>query len=173
MRIRNFSKKLIPLLIVVISISGCNVSKSQSRVAAQTAQVTQFAPTEHPAVVELRSASASPEKLTFVISISGLDLVKDYADLDNVICQPYLRTDEHIQFSSYYQESSVPPKPGDPILITYEYGIHDSEVEQFHVHVDLTIGPCGPDLQEMLVTPFPKIDLIANYSFSFVVSVDK
>lgn len=167
------NKRIFIILFTLVVISGCTTSSQLSQVAVQTAQVTQFAPTQHHAVVELQSASASSDKLTFVISISGLDLVKNYSDLDNVICQPYLRTDEHIQFSSYYQESSIPTDPDDPILITYEYGMQHSEVEQLHVHVDLTIGPCGPDLQEMLVTPSPKIDLIANYSFSFVVAVDK
>ncbi|MGV8026228.1 MAG: hypothetical protein AB2L18_06715 [Anaerolineaceae bacterium] len=161
------------LAITITAISGCKFIENDNQITAQTAQVTQFAPTEQPAVVELRSASANSDKLTFVVSILGLELVKDYTDLENVICQPYLRTDEHVQFSSYYQESSIPSEPGDPILITYEYGMQEADLEKLHVHVDLTIGPCGPDLQEMLVTPSPKIDLIANYSFSFVVVIEK
>lgn len=166
-------RSYILVFLTIMAISGCSASETHEQFTAQTAQVTQFAPTEQPAVVELRSASANSDKLTFVVSIFGLELVEDYTDLENVICQPYLRTDEHVQFSSYYQESSIPPEPGDPILITYEYGIQESDLEQLHVHVDLTIGPCGPDLQEMLVTPSPKIDLIANYSFSFVVAIEE
>ena len=160
------------LAIATITISSCGPSAEQDQIAAQTAQVTLFAPTEHPAVVELLSASPNPDKLTLTVSISGLELVRDLTDFDNIICEPYLRTDEHVQFTSYYRESDIPSQVGDPILITYEYsGMQASDLEQLHVHVDLTLGPCGPDFQEMSVTPAPRIDLIANYSFSFTVPI--
>ena len=169
------NKKIFLILVLVATLvfSACSASETHDQFTLQTAQITQFAPTKQPAVVELLSASANNNKLTFVISITGLELIKDYLDLDNVVCQPYMQTDEHVQFSSFYQESNIPPDSGDPILITYEYGMQAVDVEKLHVHIDLTIGPCGPDLQEMLKTPAPKIDLIANYSFSFVVDVEK
>jgi len=172
--ISNFRKLLLPIyVLMVITISACTTTSNQQHTVLQTAQITLFAPTVRPAVVELRSASASSDKLTFTIAVSGLELVSDLISLENTICEPYLRTDEHVQFTSYYRESDIPTEVGDPILITYEYGgMQVSDLQQLHVHVDLTLGPCGPDFQEMSVTPAPKIALIANYSFSFSVPIE-
>ncbi len=161
------------LALMMIIFSACTSTSNQQLMALQTAQVTLFAPTAQPAVVELRSASASSDKLTFTITISGLELVSDLTSLENTICEPYLRTDEHVQFTSYYRESDIPTELSDPILITYAYGgMQAADLQQLHVHVDLTLGPCGPDFQEMSVTPAPRIDLIANYSLSFTVPIE-
>lgn len=172
--ISDFRKFLLFVFASSIAIfSSCTGTSNQQHMALQTAQVTLFAPTAQPAVVELRSASASTDQLTFTIAISGLELVSDLTDFDNIICEPYLRTDEHVQFTSYYRESDIPTEVGDPILITYAYGgMQASDLQQLHVHVDVTLGPCGPDFQEMSVTPAPRIDLIANYSFSFSVPIE-
>jgi hypothetical protein len=176
-----FNKKNILILIilvvlgvsvaVVVSLPKGSQSKDNEQIYEQTAMATIFAPTEHPPVVELVSAHANPDSLTFVISISGLELVKVPSDLENIVCDPYIRTDEHVQFTSFYRASEIPDQVGEPIFITYEYGMDAQELQELHVNLDLTIGPCGPDLQEMLVTPSPKIDLIANYSLSFVVPI--
>jgi len=163
---------LIILAIATINITACTGTSNQQHMALQTAQVTLFAPTAQPAVVELRSASASTDQLTFTIAISGLELVSDLTSLENTICEPYLRTDEHVQFTTYYRESDIPTELGDPIFITYAYGgMQASDLQQLHAHVDVTLGPCGSDFQEMSVTPASKIDLITNYSFSFTVPI--
>ncbi|NMC45787.1 MAG: hypothetical protein GYA52_03060 [Chloroflexi bacterium] len=170
----DFRKLLLPVLALTLLIfSACTDTSNQQHTALQTAQVTLFAPTAQPAVVELRSATAGTDQLTFTIAISGLELVSDLTDFDNIICEPYLRTDEHVQFTSYYRESDIPTELGDPILITYAYGgMQAADLQQLHVHVDVTLGPCGPDFHEMSVTPAPRIDPIANYSLSFTVPIE-
>ncbi|HAF62430.1 MAG TPA: hypothetical protein DCK95_08900 [Anaerolineaceae bacterium] len=163
----------IVLAIVVIAILVIKTpSNNEEQFTRQTAVATVFAPTEHPPVVELQSAQADPKTLTIVLSLTGLELVEQPLDLDTVVCDPYIQTDEHVQFTSFYRESEFPEKIGDPIIITYQYGMDAGEFNELNIRLDLTIGPCGPDLQEMLVTPAPKINLVANYVLNFVVPIE-
>jgi len=162
---------LITLMLALLS-NGCQ-SNQGTQFTRQTAQATVFAPAEQPAVVELLSAQADSQTLTITLAISGLDILTQPLDLDNLVCDPYLQTGGHVSLSSFYRETEFPDQADDPIILTYRYGMDSGDLKELHIRLDLTIGPCGPDLQEMLVTPAPKSHLIANYVFDFVVPIEE
>ncbi len=157
-------------LAIIASLQNPNPTKGSSQIYRETALATIFAPTEHPPVVELISAQANSTTLTFVIKVSGLELVKNSDDFVNIICDPYIRTEEPVQLTFSYRESKIPSQVGDPIVIMYQYRMDSKEYQSLNVDMDITLGPCGPAFQESSVTPYP-VDLIANYKLSFVVPI--
>lgn len=158
--------------ISVIACAGCQTEQGEQSIR-QTAQATIFAPAEQPDVVELLSARADTQTLTITLAISGLDILTQPLDLDNLVCNPHIQTGGYVSLSSFYRETEFPDQADDPIILTYRYDMNAGDLKELHIHLDLTIGPCGPDLQEMLVTPAPKSHLIANYVFDFVVPIEE
>jgi hypothetical protein len=148
---------------------------NQGEIFEQTAMPTIFAPTPHPPTVTLHWARANPELLRLNLTISGLELVANVDDLENVVCDPYLNPDEPVSLTFHYREAKIPDFRGDPIELIYEYEMDASEYESLSFNMDLTIGPCANYLnfQETNVkssSPLP--DLIANYHLSFSVPVE-
>jgi hypothetical protein len=140
----------------------------------QTALATIFAPKEYSPVVTLKSAQASSNTLKFTLAISGLELVKNSDDFDNIICEPHLKTNPPVQWVTKGYENQIPEKAGDPILVTYkyEYSIETEKYQNLSVEMTLTIGPCGlSGFQESNATPYPRVDLIANYKLAFTVPI--
>lgn len=158
--------------ISVIACAGCQTEQGEQSIR-QTAQATVFAPAEQPDVVELLSARADTQTLTITLAISGLDILTEPLDFDNLVCDPHIQTGGYVSLSSFYRKTEFPDQVDDPIILTYRYDIDSGDLKELHIHLDLTIGPCGPDLQEMLVTPAPKSHLIANYVFDFVVPIEE
>ncbi|MCC6684502.1 MAG: hypothetical protein IT247_05475 [Bacteroidia bacterium] len=156
--------------VVFASLQKSHPTKGIAQDYQQTALATIFAPTEHPPVVELTSVQANSTTLTIVLTVSGLELVKNPDDFENIICDPYIRTDKPVQLILNYREGEIPSQVGEPIVITYEYSMDSKEYKSLNVEMDISIGPCGPHFQESSVTPYP-VDLIANYKLSFVVSI--
>jgi len=171
-RIRFLTLGILAASICAFACAGCQ-TKQEGQSIRQTAQATIFAPAEQPDVVELLSARADTETLTITLAISGLDILMEPLDLDNLVCDPHIQTGGYVSLSSFYRETEFPDQADDPIILTYRYDMDAGDLKELHIHLDLTIGPCGPDLQEMLVTPAPKSHLIANYVFDFVVPVEE
>ncbi|RJP56045.1 MAG: hypothetical protein C4557_00340 [Anaerolineaceae bacterium] len=183
----NVSKELLPLLLLVLIGIGAiyvyaarfpnNSSQElteQYERYDQTAMPTIFAPTSNPPVVTLNWAYADTELLRLNLSISGMDLIANVDDLENMVCNPHINPDEPISLTLNYREAQIPSASGEPIEITYEYGMDAENLESLGLELDLTIGPCADYLnfQETNVTPLsPLPDLIANYHLSFQVPV--
>lgn len=179
---RNFftEKKTLIILVALVVFWGAFVifsplnnphsGKDVTQDYQQTALATVFAPTEHPPVVKLISAKANSTTLTVVVAISDLELVKNPDDFENIICDPYIRSDKPVQLTLNYREGEIPITVGQPIVITYEYGMNPKEYKSLNVEMGITIGPCGPHFQESNVTPYP-VDIIANYNLSFIVPI--
>lgn len=181
---KNSSKKVLSILLILIGF-GVVYSIYTNRIPYelsqeitdpnklynQTAMSTIFAPTPHPSVVTLNWAYANPTLLRINLTISGFELVANADDLENLICTPYIDPDEPVSLTLNYREAQIPSLPGDPIEITYEYGMDAGGYESLTFSLDLTIGPCGPYFEETNVTPYPT-DLIANYHLSFSVPVE-
>ena len=145
---------------------------ANGQVQQQTALVTVFAPTGHPPVVTLTSAQADSSKLTVTLAVSGLELVKNPDDFENMICDPYLQTDPPLQWIFKSRESRLPEKVGGPIIIIYEYGIKARSNQDLNIEMTFTIGPCRPHIQNANATPHPTVDLIANYKLAFTVRIN-
>lgn len=176
---KNLSIKTRILILIVITFLGITslvffASKLNGQDYPQLAMATVFAPKEKPPVVELISAQADAESLTFTYSITGLELVtkQDWESAENVICEPYIRSEEGVDLTFSYRERDIPEKIGEPIIVSYIYQMEPSEHQKLHLEMDITLGPCGPFFDESNVSP-PLIDLIANYRLSFVVPVDR
>jgi hypothetical protein len=157
-------------LVVFSSLQNSHSRKDAAQDYQQTALATIFAPTEHPPVVKLISAMANSTTLTVVVAISDLELVKNPDDFENIICDPYIRSDKPVQLTLSYREGEIPSKVGQPIIITYQYSMDSNEYKNLNIEMDISIGPCGPHFQESNVTPYP-VDLIANYKLSFSVPI--
>jgi hypothetical protein len=181
---KKISKMIMPLLLILISFGVVYSIYTDRRQRAlpqeianpnqlynQTAMPTIFAPTPHPSVVTLNWAYANPNLLRINLTISGLELVANADDLENLICTPYIDPDEPVSLTLNYREAQIPNQRGDPIEITYEYGMDAGGYESLAFSLDLTIGPCGPHFDESNVTPYPT-DLIANYHLTFSVPVE-
>jgi hypothetical protein len=174
---KNKFRMIITLAVLGISFvvfiafqKNVNPTKVNSQNYHQTALATVFAPTKYPPVVELTSVQANSKTLTIILTVSGLELIKNPDDFENIICDPYIRTNEPIQLTLNYREGTIPSQVGEPIIITYEYSMDSKEYQNLNVEMDITIGPCGPHFQESRVTPYP-VGLIANYKLSFVVPI--
>ena len=172
-------KKLFkPFIIVILAASLLVIvytnifpAKGNHQEYHQTALATFFAPTKYSPVVELSSAQANSKKLTFILTVSGLDLIKTSDDFENIVCDPLIRTDEGVPLTLTYQYGPIPSRVEDPIVITYEYSMDAKKFQSLHIKLDFTLGPCGPYFQESNITPYPPIDLIANYKLSFAVPI--
>lgn len=150
------------------------VATNQDELYGQTAMPTMFAPTQNPPTVTLNWVDARPNVLRLNLMISGLELVANADDLENYVCNPYIRADEPVSLMLKYREAEIPEQVGEPIAITYEYDMDAAEHKVLTFILDLTIGPCADHLnfQETNVTPSSPIpDLIANYRLNFKVSV--
>jgi len=183
----NIPKIAILILLILISfgvIYGIYMTRLQSAPSQeftnqneqynQTAIPTIFAPTQYPSTVTLNWAYANPNLLRLNLTISGLELVANVDDLENVICNPYINPDEPVSLTLNYREAQIPSVIGEPIELTYEYNMDASKYESLMFNLDLTIGSCANYLnfQETNVTPSsPLPDLIANYHLSFQVPV--
>ena len=174
----NKNKILMAIVIVILAgtllvVGYLNIfpQKTNSQEYHQTALATFFAPTKYSPVVELSSAQANSKKLTFILTVSGLDLIKNSDDFENIVCDPLIRTDEGVPLTLSYQYGSIPSRIGEPLVITYEYSMDAKNFQSLHIKLDFTLGPCGPYFQETNITPYPPIDLIANYKLSFVVPI--
>lgn len=180
----NFPKRALITFLILVGIGvlysiyitqlqnvSSKVTVSPKMPYGQTAISTIFAPTAQPPVVTLNRVYANPSVLRINLTISGLELVTNADDLENVVCDPYVNPDEPISLSLSYREAQIPIRSGDPIKITYEYSMDASGYESLTLNLDLTIGPCGPHFQESNVTPYP-VDLIANYHLFFSVLVE-
>lgn len=163
---------LLILFVLSLALFILVQNKIRDRQTEQTLVATVFAPANtSPPVVELKSARATKNTLTIVLSISGLEIVKTPDDFENIVCDPYIRSKEHIQLTLNYREGEIPKQVGEPIIITYEYGIDAKEYQSLNIEMEFTIGPCGPYFTESNVTPYPPIDLMANYQLAFSVPV--
>lgn len=179
--IKNFSKIILLILIgfgVAYSIYTARVQRAFPQeitnpniLYKQTAMPTIFAPTPYPPTVTLNWVYANPSVLRFNLTISGLELVANVDDLENIVCNPYVNPNEPVSLTLNYREAQIPVQPGDPIEITYDYSMDASRYKSLTLNLDLTIGPCGPHFQEANVTPYP-VDLIANYHLFFSVPVE-
>lgn len=183
---KNISKKILLPIVLILIIFGVMYGISTTRLPHefpqeitnpntlyhQTAMPTVFAPTPHPPVVTLNWAYANPSLLRINLTISGLELVGNIDDLENVICNPYIDPDEPVSLTLNYREAQIPSRLGDPIELTYEYSMDAIEYKELTLNLDLSVGPCGPHFQESNVTPYP-IDLIANYHLTFSVPVGR
>ena len=113
-------------------------------------------------------ATATKETLRFKLSISGINYSDDPNSFDNLVCNPYITTEEEVEkiFMSYEWDQE------DPTQITYVYELRGNTYQTLHVEVDWTIGPCGTYLNEgqSNATPFPA-ELMTNYHFTFKVPV--
>jgi len=182
----NFPKNTILLLLILVVIGAIygiyrtrlqsiplQEVASQNNLYNQTAIPTIFAPTQNPPTVTLNWAYADPDLLRLNLTISGLELVANADELENLVCNPYINPDEPVSVSLNYREAQIPSVLGDPIEITYEYEMDASKHESLMINLDLLIGPCADYLnfQETNITPSPLPDLIGNYHLSFQVPV--
>jgi len=158
-------------VVVFVFVQIENSTNSDKQIE-QTLVATVFAPSNNPPpVVELKSAQATKNTLTIVLSVSGLEIVKTPDDFENIVCNPYIRNKEQIQLTLNYREGDIPDRIGEPLIITYEYDIDAREHQSLNIEMDFTIGPCGQSFTESSVTPYPPVDLIANYQLAFSVPV--
>ena len=178
MKNKNFKSHLCTIFYLLFGVLGlmlcctsCDSSAADLPPAQQVAQATVFALSEQPPVVELISFSATPDLLTFTIRITGFELIENAMDIPNMVCDPYFTTGENLHITTTSGETEMPSKPGGPITITYRYGIDAGTLEELDLHLNITLGPCGPRLDEMNITPAPPIPLIANYSMNFTVPI--
>ena len=140
----------------------------------QIAIPTVFATIQPLPVVTLNWVHAEPKLLRLNLTLSGLKLVSNTDDLENIVCNPYINPDEPISLTLNYREAEIPEEPGEPIVITYEYSMNADGYKTITFNLDLTLGPCADYLnfQETNVTPSsPLPDLIANYRLKFQVPI--
>ncbi|NLH45404.1 MAG: hypothetical protein GX451_04660 [Acholeplasmataceae bacterium] len=163
---------LLCVLGLMLFCTNCDSSAAVLPAAQQVAQATVFASTDQPPVVELVSASATTELLTFTIRITGFELIENAMDIPNMVCDPYFTTGEDLHITNSYRESEMPSTPGGPLTITYQYGIDAGTLEELNIHLNITLGPCGPRYEVRNFTPAPSIPLIANYSMVFTVPIE-
>jgi hypothetical protein len=171
-------KPFMPIIIVILAASLLVIvytnifsSKGNHQEYHQTALATFFAPTKYSPIVELTSAQANSKKLTILLTVSGLGLIKSSDDFENIVCDPYIKTSEDIQLALTYRYAPIPSRVEEPLVITYEYSMDSKKYQSLHIEMDFTIGPCGPYFQESNITPYPPIDMIGNYKLSFVVPI--
>lgn len=112
------------------------------------------------------NATATKEKLTVTLSITGIDFPNIPDAFSDRVCVPYITTKEGVEkeFVSFERDQK------DPTQITYGYELRGNTFQFLHVEMDWTIGPCGPSANESNVTPFPA-ELMTNYHFTFIVPV--
>jgi hypothetical protein len=158
----NKKKFLIAIIIVVLAASllvlvSTNIflKKGKSPEYHQTALATFFASTKYSPFVELTSAQANSNKLSIILTVSGLDLIKNSDDFENIVCDPLIRTDEGVPLTLTYQYGPIPNRIGEPLVITYEYSMDAKKFQSLHIKLDFTLGPCGPYFQETNITPYP------------------
>jgi hypothetical protein len=174
----NKKKIFLPIIIVILAASILVIvntkifpAKGNNKEYHQTALATFFAPTKYSPIVELTSAQANSKKLTILLTVTGLGLIKSSDDFENMVCDPYIKTSEDVQLALTYRYAPIPSRVEDPLVITYEYSMDSNKYQSLHIEMDFTIGPCGPYFQESNITPYPPIDLIGNYKLSFVVPI--
>lgn len=185
----SFSKNIMLFLLILIAVGAMygiyrtrlqstpplQEIANQNNLYNQTAIPTIFAPTRYHPNVTLNWAYADPDLLRLNLTISGLELVANADNLENLVCNPYINFDEPVSASLNYREAQIPSVIGDPIEITYEYEMDASKYETLTINLDLTIGPCADYLnfQETNVTSSILPDLIGNYHLSFQVPVQQ
>jgi hypothetical protein len=174
----NKKKIFMPIIIVILAASILVIvntkiftAKGNNQEYHQTALATFFAPTKYSPIVELTSTQANSKKLTIILTVSGLGLIKSPDDFENIVCDPYITTDEGVQLTLTYRYGAISSRVEEPLVITYEYSMDSKKYQSLNIKMDFTIGPCGPYFQISNITPYPPIDLIANYKLSFVVPI--
>lgn len=114
------------------------------------------------------NATATKEKLTVTLSITGIDLFSNPDTFDNLVCVPHIATQEEVEkrFVSFAGNQE------DPTQISYVYNLKGNTYQSLHIEMDWTIGPCGTYSNEgqSNATPFPA-ELMTNYHFTFTVPV--
>ena len=171
---KNFKPIIIVILaaaLIVIVYTNIFPAKDNKQEYHQTALATFFAPSKYAPVVELTSAQADPKKLTIILTVSGLGLIKSSDDFENIVCDPYIKTSEGVPLALTYRYGPIPSRVEEPLVITYEYSMDSNKYQSLHIEMDFTIGPCGPYFQESNITPYPPIDLIGIYKLSFIVPI--
>jgi len=169
------------LTTITISTVACNIlaQPTQTQTAKETTSYNvTAAPTifaKHPQTipsVKLNWAYANQQLLKIDITLTGLDA---NANIEELICDPFLVTKEPIQYSPPGRDvKHLSDQPGNALELTYEYNLNPSiQYKSLDIDMDVTIGPCANSLnfQESNVTPSVIPDLIGNYHFSFQVPV--
>lgn len=149
----------------------------------QTAEPTLFAPvsadsvpsgvaqTQQGITVTMNWAYADESRMAMQLSVLGLDL-DSRTRIDDVICTPYLSSEERISFSLGMTQARVlEDQPGKPIELTYIYyqAIDAGQFTRLNIDLDLTIGPCGEywDFEETNLEKPTALPLIGNFHLKF------
>jgi hypothetical protein len=136
-----------------------------------------IAQTSNGITVTLNWAYADESRMAIQLTIDGLE-VSEGVDLEELICKPYITSDEGISRWLYKGGPKIlENKPGKPILLTYVYeqAVDTHQYKYLNLDLDLTLGPCADYLNfdevylnKPMPTPPP---LIGNYHLRFRVPV--
>lgn len=118
-------------------------------------------------------------RLAWQLTISGLS-IPNVANLDDFVCNPNLTDDQGVRLNNLYltvpTEGAQINNSYQVVYVAYQH-VDASQVDHLDLHLDLTVGPCGPwwNYDQVYTGPGPTptpVPLIGNYHLSFSVPVN-